>query len=73
MIIYNRSMLFIFNSLRINGVVECRNNYIRNRDIRGFYVIMGSGMSNIKTDILIETTVYIEISNKILDPHLKYG
>lgn len=48
MIIYNRSMLFIFNSLRINGVVECRNNYIRNRDIRGFYVIMGSGISNIK-------------------------
>lgn len=47
MIIYNRSMLFI-NSLRINGVVECRNNYIRNRDIRGFYVIMGSGISNIK-------------------------
>lgn len=48
MIIYNRSILFIFNSLRINGVVECRNNYIRNRDIRGFYVIMGSGISNIK-------------------------
>ena len=48
MIIYNRSMLFIFNSLRINWVVECRNNYIRNRDIRGFYVIMGSGISNIK-------------------------
>ena len=41
-------MLFIFNSLRINWVVECRNNYIRNRDIRGFYVIMGSGISNIK-------------------------
>ena len=51
MIIYNRSMLFIFNSLRINGVVECRNNYIRNRDIRGFYVIMGSGISNIKEKI----------------------
>ena len=48
MIIYNRSILFIFNSLRISGVVECRNNYIRNRDIRGFYVIMGSGISNIK-------------------------
>lgn len=41
-------MLFIFNSLRINGVVECRNNYIINRDIRGFYVIMGSRISNIK-------------------------
>jgi len=38
-----------------------------------FYVIMGSGISNIKIDILIETIVYIEISNKILDPHLKYG
>lgn len=37
------------------------------------FVLMGSGMSNIKTDILIETIVYIEISNKILDPHLKYG
>ena len=48
MIIYNRSILFIFNSLRIDGVVECRNNYKINRDIRGFYVIMGSGISNIK-------------------------
>lgn len=37
------------------------------------FVLMGSGISNIKTDILIETIVYIEISNKILDPHLKYG
>lgn len=41
--------------------------------MKGFYVIMGSGMSNIKTDILIETTVYIEISNKMLELILKYG
>ena len=52
-------MLFIFNSLRINGVVECRNNYIRNRDIRGFYVIMDSGMSKYICKLSLYISVFI--------------